>query len=438
MPSAEAQPFVDLSADDISARYRRTAKALGDVDAPLAGSSGPATGRIGNDEASRLAKARANAASAKQIADPITETDPASRLSKARASAKPSGVAAGDTEKKPTLRDQAIANPKRTRNAVGASAAATGAGVLVDPGLNYNTGWPSGHSGVGYGTWDDNWSSWVNHCHSGGNPWTWHGHWNWHWSWHGNYWGCYPYSSSYWWWGTLWFPVYWYSNHSPAHVVIYDDPTPTTVVIQQVPAYGDPVVGEGVVEEDTGDAGTPVVDESMSRLLSPAGASSSRTAMQNLSHGDSAFRAGRFGDAVHYYAKAIEFQPDEGVLYLVLSDALFATGDYHYGAYALRKALELDPTLLDNPVDKHAFYGEPKEFDQQLAVLETYLKDRPTDQDARLLLAANYLFGTRPAAAVDLLESVPGESLRQTPVGALLLEAARRQQYDAAKTLNAK
>ncbi len=190
--------------------------------------------------------------------------------------------------------------------------------------------------------------------------------------------------------------------------------------------------------DDKADPGTRVVDESMERLMSPTAAAASRAATANLGSGDAAFREGRFGDAVHFYARAIEFQPDEGVLYLVLSDALFATGDYHYGAYALRKALELDPKLLDNIVDKHGFYADPKEFDRQLAVLETYLKDRPTDQDARLLLAANYLFGLRPAAAVDLLEASAGESLRASPSGLLLLEAARKQQYGAATASPAK
>ena len=37
-----------------------------------------------------------------------------------------------------------------------------------------------------------------------------------------------------------------------------------------------------------------------------------------------------------------------GVLFLVLSDALFATGDYHYAAYALRRALELDPGIVQS------------------------------------------------------------------------------------------
>lgn len=160
----------------------------------------------------------------------------------------------------------------------------------------------------------------------------------------------------------------------------------------------------------------------------------SRAAAHYLTVGDQAFQQNRFGDAVHFYAKAIEFAPDEGVLYLILSDALFATGDYHYAAYALRKSLELDPSVVEMIADKHAFYTDPKEFDRQLAVLETFLQDHYTDDDARLLLAANYLFGNRPAAAVDLLESPFSKTVAESPAGQLLLGAAKSIQHGTPKT----
>ena len=153
-----------------------------------------------------------------------------------------------------------------------------------------------------------------------------------------------------------------------------------------------------------------------------------RASNHYLTLGDSAFRDGRYGDAVHFYAKAVEFAPDEGVLYLVLADALFATGDFHYGAYALRKALELDPTLLDLEVDKHEFYSDPADFDKQLATLESYLTDHPSDNDGRLLLAANYLAAQRPADAARLLEGAAGTAVREDPAGALIYEAARTRQ----------
>ena len=86
-----------------------------------------------------------------------------------------------------------------------------------------------------------------------------------------------------------------------------------------------------------------------------------------------------------------------GILYLVLSDALFATGDYRYAAHALRQAFDKEPALAANVVDKRDFYAEPATFEEQIRTLEKFVKDHTLDMDARLVLAANYLFGGRPA-----------------------------------------
>ncbi len=437
------QPSSPASVDTakLAERYRRAAERMAreTSDEP----SGPAVGRLKRDNASRVARARAAHELAAPINSPTTNAgDLPARIANARANAAGTAAGALSSERPTSLRERAFANPKRTRNAIrNSSAGAAASGTAIDMGLNFGLGWPANAGGgINFGDWDDGWSFWFDWCHHG---WNFPGsHWcssSW---WHSNCgWG-WPYGFSFWWWGSYWYPYLWYGSYSPSTVVIYRDATPTTTYGGEAPPSYAPEsapssVGEGLID-DSRDPGNRVVDESMAKLVSPAAISASRAATQNLTQGDGAFREGRYGDAVHFYAKAIEFQPDEGVLYLVLSDALFATGDYHYGAYALRKALELDPTLVENPVDKHSFYPDAKEFDRQLAVLEIYLKDRPTDQDARLLLAANYLFGGRPAAAVDLLDAAASELLRKTPIGTLLLESARKQQYDAAKESVAK
>jgi tetratricopeptide (TPR) repeat protein len=130
---------------------------------------------------------------------------------------------------------------------------------------------------------------------------------------------------------------------------------------------------------------------------------------------------------VRYYAKAIEYAPNDPVLYLVLSDALFATGDYHYAAYALRRALDIDPAAARFVIDKRAFYGNSDDFARQLETLERYLQDHYLDDDARLVLAANYLFGARPADCAKLLEDPLSQSVRDSGAGRLLLEAAHAE-----------
>lgn len=156
--------------------------------------------------------------------------------------------------------------------------------------------------------------------------------------------------------------------------------------------------------------------------------------MRYLELGDAAFAEMRFADAVYFYARSLEFEPERGMLQLVLADALFATGDWRYAAFAIKKALRLEPNLVESPVDKHSFYSDPQEFDRQLASLELYYKENPNDGDARLVLALNLLFGGRPEAAVKLLENSPAKAYGEIDEArSLILSSAQRARWGANK-----
>ncbi len=297
------------------------------------------------------------------------------------------------------------------------------------------------------------WNSYWNNCWPGAG-WWWNG-WNnvsyWGWGWGlGAYsysWWCHPLSLSYrcWWggwptWNSVWWPGG-YTQYWSAAPVYY-----SSLLVDSTASDSDSVViyvdGADRVEVSNGDGSTtvetsgeavqyageaaPAGDGAVSRVLERGPDTLSRAANQHLALGDAAFRERRYADAVHFYAKAIEYRPNDGVMYLVLADSLLATGDYHYGAFALRRALELDPTLAENDIDKHEFYANPAEFDEQLQLLERFLSDHPGDADARLLLAANYLFGRKPALAIDLLESGASAAVRNEAAGQLILAAAKR------------
>jgi tetratricopeptide (TPR) repeat protein len=152
----------------------------------------------------------------------------------------------------------------------------------------------------------------------------------------------------------------------------------------------------------------------------------SRSAAAYLTRGDQAFRDARYLDAVREYAKAVETSPDQGVMHLVLSDGLFATGDYHYSAYALRRALELDLTLVNSVLDKHSFYTDSTDCDKHIEALERYVGEHPKDDDARLLLVANTLFANRLLRARDLLEDPSGAGVRNSATGQILLDRVEK------------
>lgn len=272
--------------------------------------------------------------------------------------------------------------------------------------------------------------SWYwNHC-SYGWPWGWgFGFWGGHWGFsynngyyfspysYGGYYGYAPYSygSPY-----VSYP-YWGASPVTYTTVIYESAPAQEAGIDRVPVAPNVVAGEGSIGGDLPHALPP---GETAKPSADTLASITRGAAQYLALGDDAFRQGRYSDAVHHYARAIEYAPEDGVLYLILSDALFATGDYHYAAYALRRSLELDPKLLDNVVDKHAFYGDPSEFDKQIQLAESYLNEHFLDDDARLVLSANYLFAKRPAQASDLLASAFSKNVRETQAGGLVSSRA--------------
>lgn len=316
-----------------------------------------------------------------------------------------------------------------------AVATATNVGVQVSVNTTFAT---CGISNFGW-FWDPcnhGWNScgpWTGWC----NTWWWSGCSSFWWPTCASNWGFgfWWNHGSFWWNGSSCFnrPFVGFWSYPPVYysTVVYDSyyppPAREVVVYEQPVVYAEaqdqkplaPAAGEGSINvggDSNGAArGSEKRDES---------GALGRAAGQYLTQGDAAFHEGRYRDAVHYYATAIEYSPDEGVLYLILADALFATGDYHYAAYALRRAVELDANILDSVVDKRSFYADPKDFDRQLAVLESYVEDHPIDDDARLLLAANYLFGNRPAQAADILESAFSLEIRKSLPGRLLLQRA--------------
>lgn len=301
-----------------------------------------------------------------------------------------------------------------------------GAPVAVASGFGAYGG--SGGYGNGKGSYWDNYS---NNCWS-----------NWYWDCYWNSWNCWygwgpwfcwgpsfsrgcSYYYGWNWWGPSY--LFWGSGYpSNNTTIIYENepaPVEVTVIVDGQTEGVEVLVGEGAV----------VVDGSAPAGVAPVAAAPaqplSRAAEYYLTLGDQAFADGRFDTAAQLYARAVQYAPGQGILHLILADALFAIGDYSPSAAHLRTALALDPFLVATVFDKHALYTDPADFDRQLATLELFLQEHPLVEDARLLLAFNLLFGGRSAAAVDLLETPFSASLRTTPAGALLLETARSTQF---------
>jgi len=234
-----------------------------------------------------------------------------------------------------------------------------------DPCHSYSSHW---HSGCGWSLWGGHgcygfgvsfWYPWYSYC----NHWCYQGYsscwWN---SWSAPY--C-P-SSSYW-----WYPS---STYCPTYFYV-----PSSVAI------GEEVIVEGAAE----------------RNLPP-----DDLAKKYVELGDFYFKAGRFAEAEDTYARARTYAPDDASIHFVLADAAFATGDYHFAAFLIAEAVRLDPSLVSANTDKRLFYGDPKAFEEQMALLDKYLAEKPYDASGHLVRGYNLRFSEQPVLAIAAFRRV--------------------------------
>ncbi|MFN3244284.1 MAG: hypothetical protein ACE37K_22455 [Planctomycetota bacterium] len=260
----------------------------------------------------------------------------------------------------------------------------------------------------GYG-WASRWSlcgwGW-----GGFSPWTWNvGLLGPYYAWHNNYWsGCYRSAywtgwsvpntlpANYWWYPTTTYcPTYLYV---PSTAVVddgslepvYDGGTEVIVAGSDI-GGGD--VGSRARVDDGSSVGAPrVADEPESAAMTLAG--------KYVELGDFYFRAKRYNDAAEAYAKARNYLPEDASVHLVLADAVFANGDYHYAAFLIAEAVRLEPGIVTADTDKRTFYDDRAEFDRQVEALQNYCTEKPYDAWAQLLLGYNLRFSERPARAI--------------------------------------
>lgn len=111
-----------------------------------------------------------------------------------------------------------------------------------------------------------------------------------------------------------------------------------------------------------------------------------------ISYGNSFFRNSEFAMAASFYEKAIERNQEISEVHIAYGDSLFALGRFEEAAQAIVKGLQINPDYAEKPVNRRDFYRNPKEFDLQLQTLEGYVRNHPSNLDAKFLLGYNYFF----------------------------------------------
>ena len=106
------------------------------------------------------------------------------------------------------------------------------------------------------------------------------------------------------------------------------------------------------------------------------------------------------------------------------NESLLAVGQYDEALIHVHRAFELAPRLLNMPLDLAADYNDHNDYRQQLAALESHVRDHPTDTRAAVLLAYARFFSPRPTDAAEAMARIKPLAKRDPFVRKLLRAAA--------------
>jgi hypothetical protein len=121
-----------------------------------------------------------------------------------------------------------------------------------------------------------------------------------------------------------------------------------------------------------------------------------------VTFGDRLFRANNSKKAEERFEQALRSDPQAAAPRVRLAQVAFVRGRYTEAADWLREAETAQPGWLATPFDIQSIYGEPDDFNRRVAQLESHLHAHPDDQDAWLVLGAQWYLTGRTARAADI------------------------------------
>jgi hypothetical protein len=162
-----------------------------------------------------------------------------------------------------------------------------------------------------------------------------------------------------------------------------------------------------------------------------------------------AFAAGNYALARRELVRAILAKPDDPEMIMLYGYAHFATGDYLVAALAIRRAIEADPTLIDQPIDLTALYPNQSDYWAHLSLLGAHIQADLNDVDGRFLAgfvryaagdatgAGTYFAECAAAAPSDLLYVIMRDAALRAGVSQRGAQRVPDALRDNARVMNA-
>jgi len=176
--------------------------------------------------------------------------------------------------------------------------------------------------------------------------------------------------------------------------------------------YSYPVTGT-YVYADTYDpaavvAQSPIVAEQVVPLTdaAPTLAPEAAAASDFIAQGEDAFKAGQYEQAMRAWQHAMVDDPTNGAVILLMSQALFALGQWDAAANALQGAMQVLPEAEWNGVVAHyaELYPDISVYTNQIRAAEKARDAAPDDPAVRFLLGYHFGYLKYPKQAVRELD----------------------------------
>ena len=110
------------------------------------------------------------------------------------------------------------------------------------------------------------------------------------------------------------------------------------------------------------------------------------------------FMGGEYPEAARRFRLAAIAAPDQSGPLFALGQSLIALENYPYAAKVIRRAIDLDGSLVNEGGDLVGVYKSREEFDRVTNAIRARIKERPEELNLRFLLGIQQYFSGDPAA----------------------------------------
>jgi len=186
----------------------------------------------------------------------------------------------------------------------------------------------------------------------------------------------------------------------------------------------DGVRDDYVVDEYEAEAPTQQFDDYEQQVEMRAAAGSA-AAERYMREATEYFASGEYPEAARRFRLAAIAAPNESGPLFALGQSLIALKNYPYAAKVIRRAIDIEPTIVREGGDLVGVYGGREEFDRISKQLEQRISDRPEDLHAPFLLGVQQYFSGDPAARATFAELARRD--RSDRIVAALLDVSERR-----------